>query len=238
MEFLEGIIGAKIATDLFSAFFGAWICFGALKWRKGLMTTIATYWGLFLGLTLGIMLTINLDNPIWLPICVVVGVILVPILTFKVPAVNRFIVGFIVAMKITFMITTVSMKNGDMSIVEALMIPLLIGTLVGIVLMLWTQLSVGTYVIATSFLGAAQTAPSISDIINYVESGITGDIWWDPYDVLFAYFKIELTDFWTLVVLIIMMVIAIVFTYKKITAVIPPNTPMIVYEKTKKGDSK
>lgn len=38
MSFFENIIGLKLLSDVFSAVFGAWISFGALKWRKGLIT--------------------------------------------------------------------------------------------------------------------------------------------------------------------------------------------------------
>ena len=233
MSFLENIIGLKLLSDVFSAIFGAWICFGALKWRKGLITTIAMYWGLFLGLFVGTMLAMNTYDPTSILVAPVVGLIILPIAVYKVPAVNRFIIGFIVAMKIVFMITTVLMKAGEMSISTALMVPLIVGTIVGVILMLWTQFSIGSYIIATSFIGAAQAAPSVSNIINYIEAGFTGEIWWDPYDILFALFKIELTDFWTLVILIIMLAWACVYTYKHITAVIPPNTPLIVYERNK-----
>lgn len=233
MSFLENIIGLKLLSDVFSAIFGAWICFGALKWRKGLITTIAMYWGLFLGLFVGTMLAMNTYDPTSILVAPVVGLIILPIAVYKVPAVNRFIIGFIVAMKIVFMITTVLMKAGEMSISTALMVPLIVGTIAGVILMLWTQFSIGSYIIATSFIGAAQAAPSVSNIINYIEAGFTGEIWWDPYDILFALFKIELTDFWTLVILIIMLAWACVYTYKHITAVIPPNTPLIVYERNK-----
>ena len=48
-EILARLLVFQIVIDLISVTVGAGLCFGALKWRRGLLTTTAIAWGLFLG---------------------------------------------------------------------------------------------------------------------------------------------------------------------------------------------
>ena len=43
-KLLENIAVFQIATELFKVTLGAGLCFGALKWRRGLLTTTAIGW--------------------------------------------------------------------------------------------------------------------------------------------------------------------------------------------------
>lgn len=113
------------------------------------------------------------------------------------------------------------------------MVPLIAGTVVGIALMAWTQVSVSAFVLGCTFIGASQIAPVISQWINRIAFGITGNIEYlfDPADLIFALFKIELTDKWTLVAMVIFMGLG---AYKQIKNMkenrIPLDMPLIVFE--------
>jgi len=199
----------------------------------GLITTVATYFGIVLGFTLGYISFISSGKVAPFLICILIGGIVFPILTYKVPTVNRFVVGFLVAMKLCFMVTTVLTKDGKMSISAMITAPLIIGTIVGIALMLWTQVSVSAFVAACAFIGASQIAPVISKYINQIQYGVTGNISYlfDPYDLVFALFKVELTDKWTLIFIVIFMIAGIYFQLKSVRDQgYDYNTPLIVYE--------
>ena len=53
MEFLDMVLGNlvvfQIVTEIIQATIGVGMCYGALKWRKGLLTTTAIGWGFVLG---------------------------------------------------------------------------------------------------------------------------------------------------------------------------------------------
>lgn len=233
-DFLAYVAIFQIVADIFDLLLGSTLIFGALKWRKGLLTTTAFYWGLVLGLISGFLLTYMLDgNYIVLIVSVIVGAILLPILTYTVPAVNRFILGFIVTMKLLYMLTTYLFKEGNIEWEVALLMPLLVATILGIIFMVLRRLSVLPFAIACVFLGASQVAPTIAKYINQFIFGITHDVslLFDPLDFIFALFKIELTDGWTLIVLIILMCIGIPFQLNYIKQQgYDYDTPVIAFE--------
>ena len=234
-DFFERIIVFQIIIDLFNVFIGMGLCFGALKWRKGLIASVAAYWGLFLGITLGLAISSQDAAPVI--ICGLVGVILIPILTYNVSGVNRFIVGFIVASKLAFMVTTVLMRQNQLDIGTMFSLPLIIGTIVGLFLMVWTKMRVSAFVAACAFIGASQIAPTIAKYIHQIQYGFTGDIGYifDVYDIIFGIFKIELTDGITLIAMLILMPIGI---FKQLQSVKAQgydySTPIITYETNKK----
>lgn len=212
MDIIEGVLSNwmifEIVTSLFKVTLGAGLCFGALKWRKGLLTTIAIGWGFLLGAALG-FLTSDLFGILGLIICILAGVIALPILTYRVSGVNRFMLGFLVSCKLLFMLTTVLAKEYIMEIPTALVVPLVVGVIVGFALMAWTKVRVSAFVLGCTFIGASEIAPVISEWINRIAFSVTGNInfLFDPIDLLFAMFKIELTDVWTLVSLLLLMAV-------------------------------
>ncbi len=209
-EFLVYVGIFQIITDIYDMLIGSALIYGALKWRKGLLTTTAFYWGVVLGFLSGLFLTaaLNADVPIVI-ITTIIGAVILPILTYRYPAVNRFVLGFIVTMKLLYMFTTYFAKNGNMEFGMAIIMPLILATIFGIVFMLLRQLSVLPFALACAFLGASQVAPTIAKYVNQFIFGITQDysLLFDPIDFIFALFKIELTDGWTLLFMIILMCI-------------------------------
>lgn len=129
------------------------------------------------------------------------------------------------------MVTTLALKSGSIGIVEMLMVPLVIGAIVGIILMYWTQIRVSAFVLFCAFLGATQIAPTVAKYINRIIYGMQGGTVFDLYDIIFALFGIELTDFWTLVVLLICMITGTVHHLKSIKKQgYSFDAPLISYE--------
>lgn len=237
---LSNIIVFQIVTDIIKVIVGAGLCFGALKWRRGLLTTTAIGWGAFLGCTIAILLGDAIGG-IGMVLCILIGIIALPILTYTIPGVNRFVLGFLVSTKLFFMLTTVLAKANTIEIPSALIIPLVAGSIAGLALMAWTRVRVSAFVLACTFIGASEIAPVISEWINRILYGFTGNIGYliDPVDLIFSLFKIELTDQWMLISMVVLMAIG---GYKQINNLrancIPLDTPLIGFEVPRKDNGK
>lgn len=233
-EFLAYIAIFQIVTDIYDLLIGSALVFGALKWRKGLLTTTAFYWGLVFGFLIGTFTSFSLDiSPVIIIISVLIGAIIFPILTYRIPAVNRFVLGFLVTMKLLYMFTTYLCKNGNMELETAITLPLILAAIFGIIFMLLRQLSVLPFALGCAFLGASQVAPTIAKYVNQFIFGITHDysLLFDPIDFIFALFKIELTDGWTLLFMIILMGVGIPLQLSFIKKQgYSYDTPIIVFE--------
>lgn len=233
-QFATYVFIFQVVTDIFDVTIGAGLIYGALKWKRGLLTSVAAYWGLVLGAILGVYFSYLFEtDPILIIATAVIGVIVIPILTYTIPAVNRFILGFIVTMKLLYMFTTYMCKNGTMEFGTALVMPLIIGTILGVIFMLLKRLSVLPFALGCAFLGANQVAPTIAKYINQIRFGFTQDysLLFDPIDFIFALFKIELTDEWTLLFMIILMIVGVVIQLKYIKAQgYSYDTPLITFE--------
>lgn len=210
-QFFIYITYFRIFMDIWDIIFGSLIIFGALKWRKGLISSIAIQWGIYLGIILGFLLYNSLNIPIAVILSPIIGAIVFPILTYKIPAVNRFVLGFIVVMKFLYLVTTYLCKQGNMEFMNAICYPIIIGTISGIVFMFLRKLSVLPFVLGCVFIGSSQAASTLAKYTNQFIFGITHDpsLLIDPIDFIFALFKIELTDGWTLLFMVILMGIGI-----------------------------
>lgn len=236
MDFIETIIENwiifEIVESLIKVTLGVGLCFGALKWRKGLLTTTAIGWGFVLGVALALF-TADLFGWVGAIIFVLAGIIVLPILTYRVFGVNRFMLGFLVSSKLLFMLTTVLAKEYIMEIPTAVVVPLIGGTVVGFILMAWTKVRVSAFVLGCTFIGASEIAPVISEWINRIVFSVTGNprFFFDPIDLIFAMFKIELTDIWTLVFMILFMAIGAYIQIRNMKKNgIAMDTPLIAYE--------
>lgn len=236
MDAIEAIIKNwlifEIAGSLIKVTLGAGLCFGALKWRKGLLTVTAIGWGFILGGALA-LLTADLFGWVGIIIFILTGLVVLPILTYRIPAVNRFMLGFLVSSKLFFMLTTVLAKQGIMEISTAAVLPLVVGTMIGFILMAWTRVRVSAFILGCTFIGASEIAPVISEWINRIGFSLTGNpqFFFDPVDLIFAMFKIELTDKWTLGCMILFMAIGACIQIRNMKQKgIAMDTPLIVYE--------
>lgn len=236
MDIIEGILSNllvfQIITDLIKVTAGAGLCFGALKWRRGLLTTTAIGWGLFLGI-LAAMFFGEVLGTGGAVICILAGLIGLPILTYTIPGVNRFVLGFLVSCKLLFMLTTVLAKAGMMDFEMAFALPLIVGTLAGLALMAWTKVRVSAFVLGCTFIGASEIAPVVSEWANRILFSVTGDYSYifDPIDLFFALFKVELTDQWMLISMIILMIWGGYRQIQRLKAAgISLDTPLIGFE--------
>lgn len=227
---LENLLLFQIVSSIIKVTIGVGLCFGALKWRRGLLTSTAIGWGFVLGVLCAMALSPSGDGTL---LFILIGVIALPILTYSIPGVNRFMLGFLVSSKLLFMLTTVLAKEGGMDVGEAIVLPLVGGTVAGVALMAWTSMRVSAFVLGCTFIGASEIAPVISEWINRILFSVTGNITYlfDPVDMIFALFKIELTDIWVLLSMIILMIWG---ARKQIRALkeegIPLDTPIIGFE--------
>ena len=239
MEKLFANIAAfQIATELFKVILGAGLCFGALKWRRGLLTTTAIGWGVVLGITFWYIFSSE-DSPEIFVISVAIGAVLFPTLTYIIPGINRFVLGYLVGMKLFTMVASVLLKQGSITIELAFVMPLIAGTLIGLVLMAWIQMRISAVVIGCSFIGASEIAPVISEWWNRVGYALTGDssYLFDPIDLLFALFKIELTDKVTLISLVMLLVFGCSYQLMWLHDLgIPYSTPVIGFEVAREDD--
>lgn len=233
-KFIGYITIFQIVTDIYDLLIGSALVFGALKWRKGLLTTTAFYWGLVLGFLSGIFMVFSLDSDIVLVVATtIIGAVVFPILTYCVPAVNRFVLGFIVTMKLLYMLTSYLCRRGRIEFETAIMLPLLVAAILGVMFALLRQLSVLPFALACTFLGASQVAPTIAKYVEQFVFGITHDysLLFDPVDFIFALFKIELTDGWTLFFMIILMCIGLKIQLNSIRQQgYTYDTPIIAFE--------
>lgn len=233
-DLFENLMIFQFVTELIKATLGAGLCFGALKWRRGLLTTTSIGWGAVLGLAVGYLFgSASGGSMELLLIFAAIGAIIFPILTYSVAGVNRFVLGFLVGSKLFVMFTTVMLKEGNMDIDVAVVLPLIAGTIIGLILMAWTQMRVSAFVISCSFIGASDIAPVISEWYNRVMYTTTGNISYlfDPIDLLFALFKIELTDKVTLISIIVLLILGCRHQLKRLRNLgIPYSTPLIGFE--------
>ncbi len=207
VEIISTIALVEIILDLLKGTMGIGMCFFALKWRRGLMTTTAVGWGVFLGAIAGYYAADISDSLVTIIIFMGIGAIVLPILTYNIPGVNRFMIGYIVFMKIAYMFTTELFRRGSTDWFGILLLPMIIGAIGGVILAAWVDVPVSAFVLACAFFGASEAAPIIAKYINYVGYGITQDVNWliDPLGIIMKLFSIELSDIPTLVSLLILM---------------------------------
>ena len=80
-KILSNLLIFQIVIDIIKVTVGAGLCFGALKWRRGLLTTTAVGWGLFLGFLLA-MVVGEMIGGVGALIALLIGLISLPILTY------------------------------------------------------------------------------------------------------------------------------------------------------------
>ena len=241
-ELLTNLMIFEIVTELIGATIGAGLCFGALKWRRGLLTTTAIGWGAVIGLVLGVWyLDVFYAEPVVILICAALGALIFHILTYTIPGVNRFVLGYLIGFKLTLMLVTVLLKEGSIALEAAISMPIVVGCILGLFLMMWIQMRVSAFILGCTFIGAADIAPVISEWYNRIMYGFTSDISYlfDPIDLLFNLFKIELTDMITFISMIVLMVLGCVCQLGKLKEQnIPFSTPLIGFEVPKEDNGK
>ena len=144
-ELLERLAVFQVVIEVIQVIFGAGLCFGALKWRRGSLTTTAAIWGLLLGFSLGFSIVYSGGGDIGILLMTCgLGAVVFPILTYTIAGVNRFVLGFLFGTKFVALITTVLFKEGAMDFEVALILPFACGAFVGLIMRLSWQMTRAT----------------------------------------------------------------------------------------------
>lgn len=168
------------------------MCVYGYKWANKLIAIMSGYIGIMLGVILaGVLL--NAGAGLW-------SVWIVPICYFafmwsayKIMWLNHFCAGFLIAMKIMYMILYTLMERGamDSSVGTLLGAPVIVGVIVGILI----SSIYNNYVLllCVSYIGATELVPRIVSFINKGLFAATGDLSYvfNPLDFLLGLFGIE-----------------------------------------------
>lgn len=167
------------------------MCVYGYKWSKGLIAIMSSYVGLGVGLLLSIPFidSAGLGSLILVPICISA----ISGLAYTNIKFNHFMAGFLLAVKVSFMIITKMYESGMFGDIGWLfVVPIIIGIYVG---GLSCTVFSGYIVLAClAFLGAIEFVPKIFEWINGTLFAVTGD-WsfiFDPVSYILSLFGIEI----------------------------------------------
>lgn len=238
-----------IALNLLQTAVGAGLCFAPIKWQKGLITAMSIKLGMLAGGILATIITIYLFDseasgvprsvaykyieyiPAFFVISVILGAIIMPVLTYTVSKINRFVLGYIVGSKLTIIFTVGAIHDGldeignylfngnlNIEIIIVMLMPVIIGSIFGIILASLDKFKISAYVVACSYIGASECAPNIEKYLGYIKAFLTGDIGAaiDPIDMIFSSYNIELNSMTTFVIIIILMGISSYYKIKSL----------------------
>lgn len=167
------------------------MCVYGYKWSRGLIAIMSSYIGFGLGLLLSVLFleSMGFGSFILIPICISI----ISGLAYKNITFNHFVAGFLLAIKVSFMIVTKMYENGMISDFGWLIIaPLIIGAFVGI--LSCTVFSNYIVLACLAFLGAVEFVPKVFEWINGTLFAVTGD-WsyiFDPVSFILSIFGIEI----------------------------------------------
>lgn len=204
-----------------------------LAWRRGLMTATALYWGIAIGALLPFLMGAEAGGII---LGILIGAVAFPILTYTVPGVNRFVLGFIVTLKLTGMIALNLMMYNGLPLANAIGYSMLASIISACVFMALVSMPASGYIVATAFLGAVGLSTKIQDIFSGLQYTFTGNmsLLFDPASLIFAVLGIDYADMQRIAIIVVCMGIGGYFQYRKlIDEGYTPGTPMIAYEKKK-----
>lgn len=182
------LLGLRVVTS-------AIMCVYSCKWRKGLIATTSIYIGVGLAV---IVLAMLMESRIMdiEPAFILSAIIpfLFPIMAYKWIWLNHFLIGFLVANKLLFMIIYRLMENGviDTDFATLMIVPIIAGIIVGVIIScIFTYRAV---LLCMVYIGAVDLVLSISDIISKGLFVATSDISYvfDPEDIVLKFFGVEI----------------------------------------------
>lgn len=177
---------------IIKAITSAIMCVYGYKWHKGLIATMSTYIGFTLGCTITYVLLesgAELECIIIVPICTVVFAMC----AYKVVWLNHFAAGYLLVIKITYMILYILMDNGIIETDGGILfgVPIIIGFIAGLIIC--SVYNNYVVILCVAFIGATELVPTVIDLINKTLFTITGDIGFifDPRDFILGLFGID-----------------------------------------------
>lgn len=192
------------------------MCIYGYKWRKGLIATMSMY----IGFALGVLVTVILLNAgaglisLW---SIPVSMAIFWYCAYRIVTLNHFLAGFLLTVKISYMILYTIMDNGlysgDSDVALLLVLPIIIGVLSGfIIVAVYNNYVV---ILCISFIGAVELGSRIAEWINTGTFLATLDIslLFDPMEFILGIFGIETVG--TLETILILLIFIVSFIWQK-----------------------
>lgn len=175
MEFLIDEFGVVyLAFSILQMIAGGIMCVFGYKWSKGLIATVALYIGVVLGFFLAGFCYIKLDFDSGICLLIfVVTIVLFDTLAYKNAKVNHFLAGFIVAVKLCFLLMLQIMKlNVDFG-GWIFVTPIIAGIIFGIVVL--CKMNNRILVICTAYIGSTTFVSEAMNLLQKIQFARTGD---------------------------------------------------------------
>ncbi len=167
------------------------MCVYGYKWSKGLIAVMSSYVGGAIGIAISAMLINDVGAQILfiIPICAIIF----SKLAYDIITLNHFLAGFLLAVKVSFMIITKIYEYSSSDNIEMLFIlPIVIGIIVGVE----ACRKFNKYIVlaCVAFIGATEFVPKLFEFINGTLFVATGDISFifDPISFVLSLFGIEI----------------------------------------------
>lgn len=168
------------------------MCVYGYKWRKGLIATMSIYIGIALGVVIsGMLLNLGVGvGGLW---AIPITALIFWYSAYKIVWLNHFLAGFLLTVKISYMIIYTLMDNEimDANVGILLVAPIIIGIFSGIIIL-------GIYnnyvvILCTSFIGAVELGSKIVEFVNNGMFVITQDIGYifDPIEFILGIFGVD-----------------------------------------------
>lgn len=189
------------------------MCVYGYKWSKGLIAVMSSYVGVAFGAALSMIL---IDEGVGLEIFIIVPIFAVAFskLAYEIVALNHFLAGFLLAVKISFMILT---KMYEYSMIESsellFILPILIGVIAGMAA--YRKFNKYIHIACIAFVGVTEFIPKLFELLNRSLFVATGDISFifDPISFILSLFGIEVPSGGEVLCILVFGVIS--FCYQK-----------------------
>lgn len=214
MEFFAFILNALIIVRMCT---GAVMCVFGYKWRKGLISIMAMYIGLFLGvLAFYLVASSGMDAGIGLVLCLVITVGFTTA-AYKNVTLNHFLTAFLVGIKLFTMFLYFLMEQGIIEYGWSLIVVPVLLSLVGAIYVCqrFTYMAV---VCCTAYIGAVEVSLSLSKLINGTLFSLTGDFGYlfDPVSFVLGLLGIDIPSGIEIVLIIVIFVVGAWYQRKKL----------------------
>lgn len=175
MEFMIEEFGViYLAFSILQMIAAAVMCIFGYKWSKGLIATVAMYIGVVLGFFFAGFAYAKLDFDSGICIVIFIATILLfDIMAYKNIKLNHFLAGFIVAVKLSFLLILQIMKlnidfGGWMFIA-----PIIVGIIFGIIVV--CNMNNKIMIICTAYIGSTTFITEAKNLFQNIEFARTGD---------------------------------------------------------------
>lgn len=148
----------QLTIDIFKLIMGLAFLICPLKWQKILLTTMSAYWGTVVSILIGLVMEtiFKLDASVGLYL-ILIGLVIFPIMVYKISAATRFALGFVTVIKPVYMYCAILSASKNLDLLISIYLPILAGVIIGLVYMAMKELDIRFYLFSGCFIGASQT---------------------------------------------------------------------------------